>query len=110
MVEEHLSYREGRPWEYWFDKEGTQLLPQDNFETISHLEEYYTTNSEHLSHCSFMLLRFYKVLGRGGDRLDSLTTKYDHAHHCLMYLLKMAEGNKYWNYVGTHGTIGFEEC
>lgn len=27
MVEEHLSYQKGRPWEYWFDKEGTQLLP-----------------------------------------------------------------------------------
>lgn len=110
MVEEHLEFNHGKPWNYWVDKEGIELIPHDNYKTLSHMEYYWTTNSEHLSHCSFMLLRFHKVMRRGGQRIDGLTRSFDHAHHCLMFLLEMAGGHKDYDAIATHGNIGFDDC
>jgi hypothetical protein len=110
MVDEHLAFNKGKPWDYWVDKEGTQPLPHDDYETLSHMDDYWTTNAEHLSHCSFMLLRFHKVMGRGGERIDTLTKSFDHAHHCLMFLLQMAEAHKDYHAIRTYGRVGFDVC
>jgi hypothetical protein len=112
MVDEHLEFNDGKPWDYWVDKDGSvaELIPHDNYTTLSRMEFYWTTNAEHLSHCSFMLLRFHKVMRSGGERIDGLTKSFDHAHHCLMFLMQMAEGNKDYYTIGTRGNIGFDVC
>jgi hypothetical protein len=109
--QEHLDHNKGQPWEYWVDKEATQLLPQDDdYETISYMDTNYSRNSEHLTHCVFIVLRFYKVMIRGGERIDIMTKHYAHAHHCLMFLLRLAEKNPEFHEIATLGTVGFLEC
>jgi len=109
--QEHLVHNNGQPWEYWVDKEATQLLPQDDdYETISYMDTYYSRNSEHLTHCVFIVLRFYKVMIRGGQRVDIMTKHYAHAHHCLMFLLRLAEKNPEFYEIATLGTVGYLEC
>jgi hypothetical protein len=107
LTEEFIEFSGSSPWQYWMDQEGTQ--PILSYDDISKVDWYWTKNSEHSAHCAFMLLRFHRVLARG-ETADILTMNYGHAHHCLMLLLTYAKSSQWYDYIGTHGDIGFGSC
>ncbi len=109
MLNEFLDYSGREPWKYWMDKAGTVPV-RDDYQEVLQGTWYWTTNAEHLTHCVFMVLRYYKITERG-ETPDRLTMSYGHTKHCLMLLLDIAETSwPYWNTINTHGNSGFSYC
>ncbi|KAH8819912.1 hypothetical protein F5884DRAFT_849201 [Xylogone sp. PMI_703] len=103
-----LQYAGDRPYQYWLDREGTQLLSE---EELAHMNEnsYWTTKREHLAHCAFVILRFYKAMD-AGERVDSLTGSTKHAHHCMKNFLGLLEQSEDWYEIRTTGNIQYLSC
>jgi hypothetical protein len=107
MTDKFLESSGEEPWKYWMDKDGK--IPIQGYKPISKGIWYWTTNSEHMNHCAYMILRYYKATERGAN-IDPLTLSYGHAEHCMMLLLEAAKSWPYWNTINTHGTSGFPVC
>ena len=103
-----LLYAGDRPYKYWLDREGTQLLDD---EELAHLNEkwYWSTKREHLAHCAFVILRFYKAMG-AGEKVDDLAGSTKHAHHCMKNFLGLLEKSSDWDDINTTGNIQYLSC
>jgi len=110
MTEEFLNFSETQsvPWSYWSDVEGEKGTLLSEVE-MSAAEWYWTTNGEHLTHCVFVILRFYTATNNG-EKSHRLARSTSHAHHCLIWLLDIAQTWDGWGAVGTKGKVGFDEC
>jgi hypothetical protein len=103
-----LLYAGDRPYEYWLDQKGTQLLDENE---LAHLNErwYWSTKREHLAHCAFVILRFYKAID-AGERVDDLAGSTKHAHHCMKNFLSLLEKSDDWDDINTTGNIQYLSC
>ncbi len=70
---------------------------------------YATTLGEHLTHCTFMLIRATEARA-SGDRLDSLSSKVEHSKHCLLFLLEHALKDPTINTVTSVGDVSLGSC
>lgn len=108
MTEEFLEFPgPDVKWHYWLDKEGNQEVKDYN--TLSEMEWYWSTNREHMTHCAFMIMRLHRVIERGG-RPDTLSMDFHHTRHCLMAFLSLSEANENFNLIGTLGDVRFGSC
>ena len=107
-ISEYLDYASERPYQYFSDQEGTQLL---SHEELTKPDEvwYWSTKREHLAHCAFVLLRFYDAVEKG-ERIDSIAGNPHHAKHCVKNMLKAMESGAGWDEINTTGNVQFLTC
>ncbi|KAF1952037.1 hypothetical protein CC80DRAFT_423272 [Byssothecium circinans] len=100
-------------WRYYYDQSGKKEI--SSFEELSklpHEQRYWTTESEHRFHCTFVLMRIHAALlrARKGDLvMDGKTLNPSHAKHCIFQLAGMAKSH-YDDKLLAHGNVGYGSC
>jgi len=103
-----------KPWPFYRDKEHTQEI---SIREMSHMaaarkadiQEFQTSNREHVTHCAWMLVRMahaYKFAERRDLNVDS----FEHNKHCALFLLSRsleAPGN---DDIAVRGNVIFGGC
>lgn len=78
-------------WPYYADKEGKRRLTDDElaFEIAEPFVEnglrFWTTEREHVEHCTWLLIRMAHVLVTDARR-DTLVQNVHHSNHCILML------------------------
>lgn len=107
MVQEFIDFAGPEKWHYWLDSDGKEEI--QDYNALSRIDWYWTTNREHLSHCVFIIMRLHRAVERG-EQTDVLTMSYHHTEHCLMFLLEYASTHQYFNSIATNGNVRFGSC
>lgn len=94
-------------WRYWGAPNDTD--PLQDLATLEAEAEYYTTNSEHLAHCTFMLLRLAES-AKSGKRVDTMTSDLKHSKHCALMLLEASKSSPQWDEIRTIGRVRLGAC
>ncbi|KAI1815060.1 hypothetical protein GGS20DRAFT_545314 [Poronia punctata] len=97
---------------YWHDQ--TQQNPITDLSSIAADFEvgakYWTTGREHMTHCTWMLIRLAYVYTTPGQRHDLLVSNFDHAKHCALFMLDRALEGPDVDVVRTVGNVVFGSC
>jgi hypothetical protein len=111
VTEDWENYNNGTAWRYWRDEHGQEEIEGDYTSLATQIGngEYWTTSGEHVTHCTYMLLRYHIAASRG-DLTDPSTRSPTHAHHCVGYILRMARQSPEWNKISSLGDIGYGSC
>ncbi|KAI1117596.1 hypothetical protein F5Y14DRAFT_355060 [Nemania sp. NC0429] len=101
-------------WPYWWDREQTRPMSYDELALIADNadeggDKWYTTGREHMTHCTWVLIRLAQVYTTG-QRHDFLVTQFDHAKHCALFMLDRALEGPNIDAVRTIGNSVFGSC
>lgn len=108
-----MEANNGSAWRYYLDRAGTQELTVDEMAALAHKMEggprWWTTGREHMTHCTWMLIRIAYVLSTG-DRKDLLVADFHHAKHCAMFMLDRALEGESIDEIRVQGNTVFGSC
>jgi hypothetical protein len=88
-----MAAENGSVWRYYADRAGSRELTLQEMAAMAHETvggpRWWTTGREHITHCTWMMIRIANVLSTG-DRQDLLVRKFEYAKHCAMFMLESA--------------------
>ncbi|KAJ2982634.1 hypothetical protein NQ176_g1256 [Zarea fungicola] len=86
------DYQSDGSWWPYADEARTKPL---KVEDLGAMDFYYTSMRDHIVHCAMLWKRQYRALAEGWKYVDSITAEAKHTDHCAMFLMKMADVEKY---------------
>lgn len=107
------SERHEGAFPFFYDHEGKNKVEDEQELSQSFGKAIYTTQEEHLGHCSFMIRRIHRVAESNGRlRLNSRYGTLAHTKHCSQEVLKSLQRSDLSYLGGIHSRFGvsFERC
>ncbi|KAI0100219.1 hypothetical protein GGR51DRAFT_356174 [Nemania sp. FL0031] len=101
-------------WPYWWDREQTRPISYEDLALMANNDDeggdkWYTTGREHMTHCTWVLIRLAYVYTTG-QRHDFLVSQFHHAKHCALFMLDRALEGPDVDAVRTIGNTVFGSC
>ncbi|KAI0128255.1 hypothetical protein BJ170DRAFT_682052 [Xylariales sp. AK1849] len=116
-LEEHLAAGfaaesdSGGQWRYYRDREATSLISTGELAKMADEDKnFFATGREHMSHCTWMLMRMAYVYNHPGMRKDFLVSNFAHAKHCILFLSDSALESPGVDKIQSTGNLGFGSC
>lgn len=106
-LDEYLDASAPVGWKYWLDSEGK--MPVHNISMYTNGTALYTTEREHLTHCTYQLIRAADGL-RSRGAVDTRARDFAHNHHCATRLLKAAMDTPRLDEITTYVHNAFGTC
>lgn len=106
------SWSNGSTWRYWTDREGEDEI----LDLPSRLGDlYYTTESEHMVHCAYMLHRLAAYVhdqaeGLGEIKADDMTLDFNHSKHCISMMLNATKSSPTRDHINSFGKVQLGTC
>lgn len=103
--------RQFSPWPFYADREGKEWVPDAESLSMRTGGVTWTTQEEHLGHCTFLMRRLHKVASNEA-RLNSRYGQYGHTVHCTKEILRGFTGPVSYDKTQLDSTFGvsFESC
>ena len=102
-------------WRYWHDQEQKHEMSAIELGEMAALppeaegNQWWSTGSEHMVHCTWMLLRMAHVVMEG-ERMDGFVSNFHHTKHCALFMLDRALESPGAYEIRTVGNVGFGWC
>jgi hypothetical protein len=99
------------PWPFYADFEGTEWIPDETSLSMKTDGSIWTTQEEHLGHCTFMMQRLHKVAVKGVNGTLRYTN-WMHTKHCSLEILKGLGDPSFrdQNWLGSKFAVAFDYC
>jgi hypothetical protein len=96
-------------YEYYVDKDKQVGLTHEDLEDYEPPKTYWTTRRQHLTHCSYVMMRFFHSV-HTGKRVTTHAASIVHAEHCVRNILKVLKTAPGWEDITTYGYVQYLDC